>query len=298
MPTDRIGFIGLGFMGHGMARNLVTKDYTLTVTPHRSRKAIEDLVNLGAVEVSTHADVARNSDIVFICVSASPQVEAIVNGPTGIKAGAKKGLVIVDCGTSDPNSTLKLADELKTLGIAIADAPLSRTPKEAMEGTLDCMVGADPDIFERIKPAISAWAAKIVHVGKVADGHKMKLLNNFMAMGYAALYSEALTLGQKSGISPQTFNSVISGGRLDNGFYQTFMRYVLERDENAHRFSIDNAAKDMRYLQAMADAAAIANPIGNAVKNTFASAVLDGRADRYVPMISDFVAERNGTKLG
>jgi 3-hydroxyisobutyrate dehydrogenase-like beta-hydroxyacid dehydrogenase len=297
MIEERIGFIGLGYMGHGMAKNIVEKGYPLFIAGHRSRTAVEDLVRRGATELSSPAEVAQAATIVFLCVSASPQVEAVVRGSSGLKAGAHEGLVVVDCSTSDPNSTLALAAELAPLGVTFIDAPLSRTPKEAWEGTLDCMVGADTATFERVRPVISTWAGKIVHVGGLGDGHKMKLLNNFVAMGYAALYAEALALGQKSGISPQTFDSVIRGGRMDCGFYQTFMRYALERDENAHKFSLANAAKDMRYLEAMANAAGIANPVGNAVKNTFAAAVASGHAEAYVPMISDIVAAGNGTKL-
>ncbi|MGN6145342.1 NAD(P)-dependent oxidoreductase [Mesorhizobium sp. 8] len=293
----RIGFIGLGMMGHGMARNLVAKGFPLTVVAHRRREAVDDLVSLGAAETTTPAEVAAASDIVFICVGNSAQVETLVRDRSGLAAGAHRGLTIVDCSTSDPNSTLMLAAELMPLGVDYADAPLSRTPKEAMEGTLDCMVGAADAVFARIEPAISAWAGRIVHVGKVGDGHKMKLLNNFVSLGYAAIYAEALALARKSDIEPATFDSVIRGGRMDCGFYQTFMRYVLERDENAHKFSIGNAAKDLRYLEAMADATAFANPVGNAVKNTFAGAAATGRANHYVPMISDIVAAANGTRL-
>jgi 3-hydroxyisobutyrate dehydrogenase-like beta-hydroxyacid dehydrogenase len=122
----------------------------------------------------------------------------------------------------------------------------------------------------------------------------MKLLNNFLSMGYAALYSEALMLGRKAGLTPETFDSVIRGGRMDCGFYQTFFRWVLERDPNAHKFAIRNGFKDMSYLSAFANAAGAANPMGAAVRNAFALAVGAGRGQDYVPMLSDFVAEANG----
>jgi 3-hydroxyisobutyrate dehydrogenase-like beta-hydroxyacid dehydrogenase len=159
------------------------------------------------------------------------------------------------------------------------------------------MVGTTPEVFARIKPAIEAWAQKVVHLGPVGDGHKMKLLNNFLSMGYAAIYAEALTLASKIGITPQTFDSVLRGSRMDCGFYQTFMQYVLERDRNAHKFTLVNALKDVRYLESVANAAGVPNPIGNAVKNSFATAVAAGKGDDYVPMLSDFVAGQNGISL-
>jgi len=125
----------------------------------------------------------------------------------------------------------------------------------------------------------------------------MKLLNNFISLGYAAIYSEALTLARRAGLSPQTVDSVIRGGRMDCGFYQTFMRYVLERDPEAHKFSLRNAFKDLGYTEALADAHGLANPVGNAVKNSFALAVNTGHADDYVPMLSDIITGLNGVEL-
>jgi 3-hydroxyisobutyrate dehydrogenase-like beta-hydroxyacid dehydrogenase len=280
-----------------MAKNIVEKGYPLTVMAHRNRTPVEDLLKRGAEEVRTPKQVAESSSIVFLCVTGSPQVEQVVRGSDGLKAGARPGTIIVDTSTSDPTSTLKLADELAADGIAFVDAPLSRTPKEAWEGTLDTMVGCDDGAFARLKPVLETWAGKVVQVGPVGHGHTMKLINNFMSLGYAAIYAEALTLAHKAGLTPQTVDAVIRGGRMDCGFYQTFMRYVLERDRDAHKFTLSNAFKDLRYLESLADALGVANPIGNAAKNAFALAVNTGRADDYVPMLSDVIAEANGTSL-
>jgi hypothetical protein len=115
-------------------------------------------------------------------------------------------------------------------------------------------------------------------------------------MGYAALYSEALALGAKAGITPQLFDSVIRGSRMDCGFYQTFFKWVLERDRNAHKFALRNGLKDMTYLASFANSVGLANPVGAAVRNSFALAVGTGHGDDYVPMLSDIVAELNGIK--
>ena len=101
-------------------------------------------------------------------------------------------------------------------------------------------------------------------------------------------------VGAKAGLSAQVFDSVIRGGRMDCPFYQTFFKYVLERDRDAHRFTIANALKDVTYLAGLAEALGVANPIGAAVRNSFAFAVGAGRGEAYVPMLSDFVAEWNG----
>ena len=296
MSKERVGFIGVGLMGHGMAKNIVEKGFALTVLGHRKREAVEDLKGRGAAEASSPRELAQACDIVVLCVTGSPQVIALIEGPDGL-AAAGKPLVVVDCSTSEPAVTTRLAAELAPKGMTLIDAPLSRTPKDAWDGTLDVMVGGAPEVVARVLPVLDCFAGRVVPTGPTGTGHTMKLLNNFLSMGYAALYSEALMVGAKAGLKPQVFDGVIRGGRMHCPFYDTFMKYVLERDRNAHRFTLSNALKDVTYLAAFAQAAQVANPVGAAVRNSFAQAVAAGRADDYVPMLSDFVAEANGTSL-
>jgi 3-hydroxyisobutyrate dehydrogenase-like beta-hydroxyacid dehydrogenase len=295
--SERIGFVGLGLMGHGIAKNIVEKGYKLTFLGRKNRPPAEDLAARGATEVPTLGEVAARSTIVFLCVTGSREVESIVRGSGGLAATLKPGSVIVDCSTSDPTSTIALAAELADAGVDFVDAPLSRTPKEAWAGTLETMVGAADAVFARVRPVIDTWAAKVVHIGGTGDGHRMKLLNNFVSLGYAALYSEALALAQKVGISPSRFDAVIRDGRMDCAFYQTFIRWTLEGDPEAHKFTIANAFKDLKYLESMADAAGLQNPLGNAVKNSFASAFAAGPADQYVPMLATHIGKINGVDL-
>lgn len=293
---ERIGFIGLGFMGHGIAKNLIQKGHPLTIMGHRNRAPIESLKALGAAEVTDLKSLGQASDIVHICAPGSPEVEQIVEG---LLQGLAKDTIIVDCSTSDPVSTSKLAEKAAMQGVAFADAPLGGTPQQAEAGTLGAMVGASDETFERLEPVLACWAASIVHIGPAGDGHRMKLLNNFLAAGYGALFSEALALGQKVGITPEKFDSVIRGGRMDSGFYQTFMGYVIEGNRESHKFTLTNALKDMRYLESMADSVALSNPMGNAVKNSYALAVANGGggAENYLPHLVDFIATLNGTKV-
>jgi 3-hydroxyisobutyrate dehydrogenase-like beta-hydroxyacid dehydrogenase len=296
---ETIGFVGLGLMGHGIARNIVEKGYALTIVGHRNRQPIEDLVGRGAVEVPTAREVAARSSIVFICVTGSREVEAVVRGEDGLKAGLKPGSIIVDCSTADPNSTMALAEELAASGIGYADAPLGGTPVQAAEGKLGAMVGANDDVFARLEPVIATWAAKIVHIGGIGDGHRMKLLNNFVSLGYAAIYAEALALANKVGISSERFDSVIRGSRMDCGFYQTFMGYTIEGNREAHKFTISNAFKDLTYLESMADAVKLVNPVGNATKNAFALAFANGGdgPENYVPHLPEYIGRANGIDL-
>ena len=293
--SESIGFVGVGLMGHGMGKNIVEKGYPLTVIAHRNREPVEDLMKRGAREAASLEDLARSATIIFLCLTSSTEVATVV---AGLKPGLSKGSVIVDCSTSEPTVTVRLAAELAALGVGYADAPLGRTPKEAWAGTLDCMVGAEDAVFARVLPVIETWAGKVVLMGGVGDGHRMKLLNNFLSLGYAALYSEALSLSRKVGIPVESFDKVIRGGRMDCGFYQTFMGYALEGNREAHRFTIGNAYKDLRYVESMANAAQVTTTMASAVKNSFALAMSTGGGgpEDYVPHLHDFIARANGIK--
>lgn len=295
--TEHIGFIGLGLMGHGMAKNIVDKGYPLTVYARSDSAVLSDLLQRGATRADSPQALGAQATVVFLCVTGSKDVEALVRGPNGLASSLRPGSVLVDCSTADPTSTVALAAELALLGITLVDAPLSRTPKEAWAGTLDTMVGADAATFERIQPILATWAGRIVHIGALGDGHRMKLVNNFISLGYAALYAEALTVAQAVGITPERFDAVIRNGRMDCGFYQTFMGYTLDGNKDAHKFTLKNAYKDLRYLESMADAAGIANSLGNAVKNSFGLALANGGEDLFVPMLPERVGQLNGVDL-
>ncbi|MHB2264623.1 NAD(P)-dependent oxidoreductase [Aliihoeflea sp. PC F10.4] len=288
---ERVGFIGVGLMGHGMAKNIVEAGYPLTIKGNRNREPVEDLKKRGAKEVESVGELAAASQIVFLCLPGSPQVEAIVH-----EILAAKGTVdtIVDCSTSNPVSTRNLAHACKEAGVTLVDAPLARTPKEAWVGQLDTMVGASEADFGRLKPIFETWAARIVWVGDVGAGHTVKLLNNFVALGYAALYAEVLAIASKNGVEAATFRDIITGSRMDCGFFQGFMQYAVDGDRNAHKFTLRNAHKDMRYLAGLANESGIASHLSSAIKNSFATAEGIGRGDDYVPMLADIVADLNG----
>ena len=292
-----IGFIGVGWMGHGMAGNLLAAGHPLHVKGNRNRAPVDDLVSRGAVEEPTPRAVAEAAGIVHLCLSNSPQVEAVIRGEDGILASRREGLVVIDTTTSDPTSTAALAAELEAAGMTLVDAPLGRTPKEAEEGTLDAMVGASPEVFERVRPVIECWAGSIRHVGPVGSGHRMKLVMNFVSLGYAALYSEALAMAAKAGLAPRTVRDVLGGSRMANPFFETFMSGAVGRDPEAHRFTLANAAKDTRYAASMAADAGVANLLGAPIAHVYALAEAAGRGADYVPTIADFVASLNGLDL-
>ena len=292
-----VGFIGVGLMGHGMAKNILKGGHELWIKGHRNRAPVESLLGMGAREATSPRDMAERCDIIHLCLSNSPQVEAVIRGPDGILAGARAGLIVIDTTTADPTSTMTLAAEMAAAGVIMVDAPLGRTPKEAEEGKLDAMVGCDAAVFETVRPVIGCWAGTATRVGETGAGHKMKLLMNFLGMSYASLYAEMLSLGAKVGIAPATIREVIGPSRLGSGFFDTFMRYAVDRDRDAHKFAIANAAKDIRYVNQMAMDAGVMNVMAAAARQYFAHAEAIGAGEDYVPMLADHVARLNGLDM-
>lgn len=290
----KVGFIGVGLMGHGMAKNLMLKGHPLTILGNKNREPVDDLVSKGATEVKTPREVAAASDIVFLCLPNSPTIEKIVLGPDGIGDGARDGMILVDTSTADPSSTLKIAEALAAKGVRLLDAPLARTPVEAEEGRLNTMVGGDADLFDDMKPVLETYCENIFHVGALGAGHTIKLLNNFLGMTIASATCEAVTTARKAGVDVAKLHELISAGILNNGMFQAVMRYPLEGDGSGLKFALANARKDVGYYQNLTQSLGLTSPIGSGVNQAFAQAVALGHGDSYVPHLLDVMSNLNG----
>ncbi|HEV7574564.1 MAG TPA: NAD(P)-dependent oxidoreductase [Caldimonas sp.] len=292
-----IGFIGAsGLMGHGMAKNLLAKGHELALTVHRNRERIADLLGAGARECGSAADLAAASEIVFLCVTGSPQVEASLGGPSGLLAGARRGLVVVDCSTSEPDSTARLRATCAAAGVELVDAPLARTPIEAEAGKLNVMVGADAATFARLEPVLRAFAENIFHVGGPGAGHIIKLLNNFIAQAICTATAEAFAVGQRAGIEPQKLVDIVSMGAVNSGLFQ-MMSKTLQGDMGALKFELDNARKDVRYYTHLAEGLAIPTIVGEAVHQSLVLASALGHGRKYVPSLVEAQEQLTGAKL-
>ena len=292
-----IGFIGAsGLMGHGMAKNLLAKGHGLALTVHRNRDRVADLLAAGAVERRTAAELAQASEIVFLCVTGSPQVEASLSAPDGVLAGARRGLVVVDCSTSEPDSTARLRDACAAAGVTFVDAPLTRTPVEAEAGRLNVMVGADAATFAKIEPLLRAFAENVFHVGGPGAGHVVKLLNNFIAQAICTATAEAFAVGQRAGIEPKRLVEIVSAGAVNSGLFQ-MMAKTLDGDLGALRFELDNARKDIRYYTHLAEGLAIPTVVGEAVHQSLVLASALGYGKKFVPSLVEAQEQLTGAKL-
>ncbi len=295
---QKVGFIGVGLMGHGMAKNLMLKGHPLTILGNRNREPVDDLISKGATEVTSPKAVAEASDIVFLCLPNSPTIERIVLGADGVIEGVSDGMILIDTSTADPSSTMKVAESLAVKGVRFLDAPLARTPVEAEEGRLNTMVGGDADLFEDVKPVLECFCENIFHVGALGAGHTIKLLNNFLGMTIASATCEAITTARKAGIDLAKFNELVSAGILNSGMFQTIMRYPLEGDGAGLKFALANARKDVGYYQSLTQSLGVTSPVGSGVYQAFAQAVASGYGGEFVPRLADAMAKANGIDEG
>jgi 3-hydroxyisobutyrate dehydrogenase-like beta-hydroxyacid dehydrogenase len=292
---QRIGFIGIGMMGHGMARNLLAKGHALSFLVNRNRSNIADLVKLGAKELKTPAEIARDSDVVILCVTGTPQVEANVFG--GLLEGARKGQIVIDCSTSQPDSTDRIRAEFEKKGARFVDAPLARTPQHAEEGKLNCMVGADAATFAEVKPVLEKFCENILHVGAPGAGHRIKLVYNFVAMGHAAVTCEALAACARTGIDLDVFYQLVTAGGANSAMFQMVVPKALKGDFTGLQFTLANAKKDIGYYQSMLANAPLAGTMGAALHQALVQANALGLGDKYIPSLIEAHEKLNGIQV-
>jgi 3-hydroxyisobutyrate dehydrogenase-like beta-hydroxyacid dehydrogenase len=284
----RIGFVGVGLMGHGMAKNLLKHGYAVTVMAHKNRKPIEDLLGQGAQEGSSPKAIAEQADVVILCVTGAPQVEQVVYAKNGLLEAARPGLAVLDCSTSEPATSERVAKDLAERGASYADAPLARSPAEAEAGKLNTMVGADEVVFAELRPILETFCENIFYMGGVGAGARTKLIYNLITMGHAALIAEALCACAATGVDLGRFAQVVGGGGANSGIFQMIVPKILaQNDYSGLKFSLANAAKDLRYYNRMVSDVPLSGGMGPAVQNALVQALNGGFPEG---LVGDMVA--------
>jgi 3-hydroxyisobutyrate dehydrogenase-like beta-hydroxyacid dehydrogenase len=285
-----IGMIGVGLMGHGIAANIIKHHRQLVILDHPGNQPLDDLKAAGATTRDSAARLAGDVDALILCVTGSPQVEAVMYGETGVLAGLKPGTIIIDCSTAIPSSTERVAAAVAAKGGRFLDAPMTRTPKEAAEGRLNLLVGGDVALFEEARPLLACFAENITHCGGVGAGHRMKLLHNYVSLGSVALMAEAAACALRSDIAPQVFIDVLAKGGGGGAALERVKPYLLTHDASSLRFAMSNAEKDLNYYNTMAGDTGAAATISEAVRETYAKAVAEGGPQRYIPELISLLA--------
>ncbi len=280
----KVGMIGVGLMGHGIASNVIGRGgFPLTLLDHPGNQPVDDLVAAGATVVASPAEVAAASDVIILCVTGSPQVEAVLTGAAGVLSRLAPGAVVVDCSTSLPDSTLRMAAMVTAAGGVFLDAPMTRTVQHARAGKLNLLVGGDAAVLDRVRPVLASFAENIDHVGATGFGHRMKLLHNFVSVGFMSLLAEAAAQAADAGVDPQVFADVLAKGGGASAALTRMAPFMLAGDTSGIPFSISNAQKDIGYYRAMAEAAGATRAIADGVYATLSGAIQAGEGQTFMP---------------
>jgi 3-hydroxyisobutyrate dehydrogenase len=265
--TERIGFIGLGIMGRGMAHNLLEAGFPVRVW-NRTAKRVEPLVEAGATAGSSPADVAAQSDITIICVSDTPDVERVILGDDGVIYGAKAGSLVIDCSTISPQATREIAGKLAEKEVHMLDAPISGGSEGAANGTLSIMVGGSADQFARAQGAFEAMGKTITHVGDTGAGQTVKLVNQVLVVGNCLAMCEALLFAQAGGVDLQKTFDAISQGAAGSWMFTNRAPQIIDRDWRPG-FTIDLQQKDLRLVLEAADQSGVPIPATSLIFNLY-----------------------------
>jgi len=287
---SRIGFIGVGLMGAAMAHRLIDTGHTLQVLGNRNRENINALVDRGATEAASAAELAGASDVVMLCMGTSDHVESRMRGADGVIAGLNAGSVVVDFGTSLPASTKTLGEEVASAGGHYLDAPLGRTPAHAKDGLLNIMCAGDETAYNKVLPVLNDLGENVFHLGALGSGHTVKLINNFFGMTVANAMCEAFAMADVQGVDRKAVYDVMSAGPLHSGMMDFVKGYGVDGDPSQLAFAIKNAAKDVGYYAQMAEQAGVESIMSGSTQSALNDANKLGKGEEMVSQMVDYYA--------
>jgi len=274
MSAERIGFIGLGRMGGGMARNLLAAGADLTVYDAYP-DAVSELVVAGAATADSPAGVARQVDRLFLCLPFAPEVRAVLFGDGGVSTGAAPGLQVVDCTTLVHSDALAIAAQAREAGLGYNDCPVSGMPFRAADGTLTIMFGGEEAQFTAVRPLLEHMGRDVIHCGALGAGQLMKAVNNVIYDINIAALCELLPLATRAGLDPRTVAAVVTSGSSRSFASEYFVPRMLERRFDSD-FAMAQAWKDIVNVQEMAVRHGAMTPVTAAMTAVYQSAIAQG----------------------
>ncbi|HWP34619.1 MAG TPA: NAD(P)-dependent oxidoreductase, partial [Thermodesulfobacteriota bacterium] len=293
MHRERIGYIGIGIMGRGMARNLLKAGFPVTVH-NRTRAKAEALVPDGAVVAGSPAEVAARSDVVITNLPDTPDVEAVLTGPGGVLETLRPGSVVIDHSTISPAATRRLAALVEAKGSHYLDAPVTGGEAGAAAGTLTIMVGGSPAAFERVRPVLEAEGKTIVHVSpQPGSGQMVKLINNLVVAAFLGALAEGFAFARKAGLDPGAVATVLGSGAARSAIGELKVPKILAGDFRPS-FYLRLHHKDLDLALEVARELDVALPVGAAAAQLFTAGVAMGLGELDNAAVARVVAALNG----
>ncbi len=295
MAGMKIGFIGVGFMGRHMARNIALGGYDMTVFDIR-KEAADELLSLGASWADSPAAVAAASDVVFTSLPRPQDVEEVALGEGGILSGAGSGTVFFDLSTTDPDTMYRISAACRDAGITVLDAPVSGGTAGAENATLCVMVGGDESTYQRCKPVLDKIGDKVMYCGELGAGAVCKIVNNLIGLSVGVLLSEAFSLGVKAGVDPQTLFTAVSGSSGNTQSMQGLPEGLFKGNFEPG-FQLDLAAKDVGLATEMGRRLRVPMEVANTVQQRYIAGQNKGWGRLSAGAVARVQEERSGVEI-
>jgi 3-hydroxyisobutyrate dehydrogenase-like beta-hydroxyacid dehydrogenase len=273
-------------MGEAMCRNLARKGPWKVIAFDQRQEPLERLKADNVGVASSLRGLAQAADIVITCLPGGREVEIVTQGAEGLVALMRPGQTLIDMSTAPPALMRKLAAELAAKGADFADAPIARTRRAAVEGTLSIMVGGSPEVFGKIKPILDTMGNEITHCGGVGAGQVVKIMNNMVLFETTMALAEAISIAEASGVDGKLLFETMSKGSADSFCLRNHgMKHLLPQDYPEGAFSVRYAQKDLSYARELAKEAGVKARGADLVATLFDEAIVSGDGDRYTPVI-------------
>ena len=291
----RLGYIGLGNMGGALAARLAPGGDVYAFD--MNAEAVAAQVSLGAAAAPDLRSVAKECDVIFLCLPTSAHVRQVIFGPDGLSGDLRPGTVIIDQTSGDPRETRQINDELASLGVDLVDAPVSGGPVRAAQGTIAIMVGCADEQYARVQTLLHRISPNVCRAGELGSGHAVKLVNNLVSgiIRWATL--EGVALAAKLGVCPQSAVEIMSAGGARNDWMAAVMGPQILNGNLANGFSIGLAHKDLKVACELADAASVPLLLGNLTREIYRMCVNEWGYDTKVDATALMMDRMAGTHV-
>ena len=289
---ETIGFVGLGVMGGPMCRNVASKHAGKVLMLDREPSTMAALSDTKAQAASSLEALAAAADVVFLSLPGGPQVESV---SAGIQGAARKGTVVVDLSTTPVAVARAVGARLTAAGLVFADAPVARTREAAQRGELSIMVGAEPNVFARLKPLLDYMGSDVTLCGDVGCGQVVKLINNALVFENTLALAEMMVVGERAGVKPETLLDAVSKGSGDSFVLRNHGRKaMLPRNFPQQAFPPEYVLKDLDYVLELARDVNLRPAVSELARRTYDAACKQGLSGRYFPGVIEFVENGGG----
>jgi len=292
----KLGFLGLGLMGYPMARNLLRAGHSLALWSNTAAKATQLAAESGGLVCETPAEVARQSDVVFLCVGDTAMVERILLGKNGVLEGGRKGMTVVDASTISPSASCRIGETLAAAGIDFLGAPVTGSTPGAINATLTFMVGGDENVFNAVLPLLQVMGKKLYYCGGPGMGLHAKLTQNLVLSNILQAFNEGIVLSTKAGVAPSLMLDILSNSAAKCGLIEYKAPFIFRRDFTTN-FSVKWMHKDIGLMLDSAEELSVPLPLTALTRQMFQAAISKGHGEADICSTINVLEEFAGVEV-